>query len=268
MPTLYQHYSKVQTEQPSAIGHVAHQSAVNRLILGVEASWRDILGDEFKKPYFMKLAQQLETERAKFTVYPPESQTFRWSQLTPFGSVRVVIIGQDPYHGEGQATGLAFSLAKGRPPQPSLRNIFKEVNACIATKMVFPHASLEYWATQGVLLLNTTLTVRANTPNSHAQFGWDIFTDKVIELVALHAPKRVAFMLWGVHARRKESLIRRCDGGNRHLILTASHPVSFTATRDFLGCGHFRLANEFLLAQHESPIDWAVEPGNNKHEEI
>ena len=252
MPKLEQYYHTKTV--------VDHPSAISRLISNINGSWKTLLADEFQKPYFVKLAQQLENERSKFVIYPPELQVFRWSQLTPFGSVRVVILGQDPYHGEGQATGLAFSISKGKSLQPSLRNIFKEVNSSMGTHMVFPHGSLEHWASQGVLLLNTTLTVRANSPNSHAELGWGPFTDKIIAMVALHAPRKVVFMLWGVHACRKEPLIKECTGGDRHLILTASHPVAFTASRDFLGSGHFRLANEFLLAQNEKPIDWAVEP--------
>ena len=216
----------------------------------IEESWKEVLASEFDKSYFMELKEFLTEEKAKYTVYPPGSKIFNAFQLTPFNQVRVVILGQDPYHGPGQAHGLCFSVPQGIVPPPSLVNIFKEIEKDLGLP-VPGGGNLEKWARQGVLLLNATLTVRANQPGSHQKRGWENFTHAVISKLS---EKRVGliFLLWGKFAQEKESLIDT----NRHYILKAAHPSPFSAYNGFFGCRHFSKTNEILRKHGLEEIDW------------
>lgn len=218
----------------------------------IEKGWKDRLKDEFDKDYFIRLTQTVRGEYANpaVTVYPPAGRIFSAFDLVPFSRVKVVIIGQDPYHGPGQANGLSFSVNPGIMIPPSLRNIFKEISD--DTGAPFPaDGDLTRWALQGVLLLNATLTVRAHLPKSHAGLGWDIFTDAAVRALNDHR-EHLVFLLWGSDAIRKGSFIDR----NRHLVLTAAHPSPLSAYRGFFGCRHFSQANAYLAAHGESPIAW------------
>ena len=219
----------------------------------MEESWKEVLRDEFLRPYFLQIAAHLKTERATHTtIYPAGSLIFNAFDKTPFDKVKVVIIGQDPYHNAGQAHGLSFSVPDGVAPPPSLVNIFKELQSDL--NISIPHTgNLEPWARQGVLLLNASLTVVANTPNSHAQAGWHTFTDEVIRHVSADK-EHVVFMLWGKFAQNKAELI---DSG-KHLVLKAAHPSPFSAHSGFFGSGHFSKANHWLQQQGEKPIDWSL----------
>jgi uracil-DNA glycosylase len=224
----------------------------------IEASWDTILKEEYKKPYFSNLATFVAEERKNFgRIYPPKGLVFRALQLTPFEKVKVVIVGQDPYHGPGQAHGLCFSVPRGVPPPPSLQNIFKELHDDL--KMTIPsHGSLEKWAKEGVLLLNATLTVREGEPLSHHKKGWEEFTDSIIRALALRqAP--VIFLLWGRNAIDKCRNVKELSEQHQHCILTASHPSPLSAYNGFFGCHHFSKANELLKKQGISPIDWQLE---------
>lgn len=219
----------------------------------IEPSWKTVLQPEFQKPYFAKIREQLYQEMAAGQViYPPGSQIFRAFELTPFDAVRVIILGQDPYHGPGQAHGLCFSVPDGVKAPPSLVNIFKEIQQ----EYGYPIPSggnLEKWARQGVLLLNALLTVRANQPASHHHIGWQYFTNAVIE--TLSKQKRgLVFLLWGKFAQEKIPLI----DATKHHILTAAHPSPYSAPSGFFGCNHFRKTNEILIAQQQTPIDWQI----------
>ena len=218
-------------------------------MLNLEKSWKDVLKIEFEKTYFKNLVSFLNSEKMKHEIYPEDSMVFSAFNHTPFEKVKVVIIGQDPYHGKGQANGLSFSVPDGVKIPPSLLNIFKELKTDLGFEIPLS-GNLEHWAEQGVLLLNTTLTVRANEPGSHQKKGWEIFTDKVIELIS-EKRKNVVFLLWGKFAHEKEKLIRE----DKHLILKAAHP-SPLARGAFFGCRHFSKTNEFLAAKNTSPIDW------------
>ena len=220
----------------------------------LEPSWQRMLDVEFHKPYFKKLQDFLsaEHERAQ-VIYPPVKDIFNAFAYMPFEGVRVVILGQDPYHGPGQAHGLAFSVKKGIAPPPSLKNIFKELQQDVAFKMP-THGELIHWAQQGVLLLNTCLTVRAGQAHSHQGQGWEEFTDAVIRILNAHAPNPLVFVLWGSPAQTKRKLINE----DKHLILTAPHPSPLSAHRGFLGCKHFSRINAFLRAQGKQPIDWQL----------
>jgi uracil-DNA glycosylase len=219
--------------------------------VAIEPSWKALLQEEFQKPYFAKLVAFIKDEiRKGKVIYPPGKQIFRAFDLCPVESVKVVILGQDPYHGPGQAHGLCFSVPKGVPPPPSLQNIFKEIE----TDLGFPpppHGDLTGWAEQGVFLLNAILTVEARKPASHRGKGWEIFTDRVIQLIAQVRP-HVVFLLWGSYARSKAPLIDR----QRHLVLEAAHPSPYSAEKGFFGCRHFSQANAFLVAHGLTPIDW------------
>ncbi len=212
-------------------------------------SWDEILRAEYEKPYFVELQSKVDAEYLRHTVYPPKERIYSAMATLPFEDVKVVIIGQDPYHGEGQANGMAFAVGKGIQLPPSLVNIFKEIEAdCKVT----PNGStLTGWARQGVLLLNTTLTVRAGVAQSHAGLGWQIFTDAVIEALASRE-KPLVFMLWGSHAQKKKTLIP-----SRHLVLESVHPSPLSAYRGFFGCKHFSKANAFLKNNKLGTIDWA-----------
>lgn len=216
----------------------------------IEESWKAVLREEFGKDYFARIAAFLHQEKREGkTIYPPGPLIFNAFQLTPFDKVKVVILGQDPYHGAGQAHGLSFSVQDGVALPPSLQNIYKEIAADTGT---IPPASgnLERWARQGVFLLNSVLTVRAGSPTSHSSIGWQTFTDAVIKTIS-DRKECVVFMLWGNYARSKKPLI----DSNKHLILEAAHP-SPLARGAFFGCRHFSKANNFLIASGQTPIAW------------
>jgi uracil-DNA glycosylase len=218
----------------------------------IEESWKAILEGEFDKQYFKELKEFLVDEKSKYSVYPPGGLIFNAFRLTPFDRARVVLLGQDPYHGQGQAHGLCFSVPPGISAPPSLVNIFKEVERDLGIP-VPSHGNLEGWARQGVLLLNATLTVRANQPGSHQRKGWETFTNAVIGKLS---EKRVGliFLLWGKFAQEKEALIDT----NRHYILKAAHPSPYSAYNGFFGCRHFSKTNEILKKHGLEEIDWRV----------
>lgn len=218
----------------------------------IEASWLAVLEDEFEKPYMADLRAFLVAEKQEHTVFPPGGEIFNAFNLTPFDQVRVVILGQDPYHGPGQAHGLSFSVKRGVRPPPSLENIFKEIHDSLGLERP-NHGELTHWAEQGVLLLNTTLTVRRRSPKSHAGKGWEEFTDRVIDELNQQR-EGLVFILWGRHAQNKSSRIDH----NKHLILKAPHPSPYSADRGFFGCGHFVSTNQHLEALGQAPIDWSL----------
>lgn len=219
----------------------------------IDASWKKELSEEFDKPYFKELRHFLQQEKATGKIiYPPGSLLFNAFNATPFDKVRVVILGQDPYHGHGQAHGLCFSVQNGVKPPPSLMNIFKELKDDVG--MEIPnHGNLQKWTEQGVFLLNAMLTVEANQPASHQNRGWEEFTNAVIERLS---KKRngLIFLLWGAYAQQKVVLIDE----NKHTILNAAHPSPFSAHRGFLGCKHFSKTNAILLSQGQTGINWQI----------
>jgi uracil-DNA glycosylase len=216
------------------------------------ASWRSVVGDELEKPYFAKLAAFLDEERRRHDVFPPEGEVFSALRLTPYKNVRVLILGQDPYHDDGQAHGLAFSVAPGVAPPPSLVNIFRELES--DTGCPRPESgSLVAWARRGVLLLNAVLTVRAHEPNSHKNKGWERFTDEVIRAVSAK-PSPVVFILWGAYAQKKRDLVDT----SRHTILASAHPSPLSARRGFFGSRPFSKANAHLAEAGEGEIDWCL----------
>ncbi len=218
----------------------------------IHDSWKKMLPEEFQKSYFITLKQFLVEDKKKYRIYPPGSSIFHAFNKTPFSSVKVVIIGQDPYHGTDQAHGLCFSVPFGIKPPPSLINIFKEIRDDL--KIPIPnHGNLDYWAMQGVLLLNATLTVRANQPGSHQGKGWEQFTDRVIVRLS-ETKKNLVFLLWGKYAQNKAALI----DSHQHHILKAPHPSPFSAHSGFFGCRHFSKTNGILEQNGISPIDWRV----------
>lgn len=217
----------------------------------IEESWKQILSSEFKKDYFRQLKQFLISEKkSKQVIFPEGSKIFAAFNHTPFDKVSVVILGQDPYHGARQAHGLCFSINENIKIPPSLVNIFKELKADIGMDMP-SHGNLESWADQGVLLLNATLTVRANQAGSHQNKGWELFTDSVIQRIS-EEKSEVIFLLWGKYAQAKASLI----DGTKHPILMAPHPSPFSAYSGFFGCKHFSKTNELLKASNKQEIDW------------
>lgn len=215
--------------------------------------WDALLEDEFQKEYYLKLRAFLAKEYKTRTVYPDMYDIFNSLRYTSYSDVKAVIIGQDPYHGPGQAHGLSFSVKKGVEPPPSLKNIFKEINQELGID--FPaHGELIKWAKQGVLLLNAVLTVRAGEANSHKGMGWENFTDRVIQLLN-ERQEPMVFMLWGANARQKKMLItNKC-----HKILETVHPSPLSAYNGFFGCGHFAAANEFLKSVGKDVIDWSLD---------
>lgn len=215
--------------------------------------WSDVLSSEKEKPYFKAILHflALEKENGK-KIYPESKNLFNAFKMTPYHKVKVVILGQDPYHGAGQAHGLSFSVQKGVKPPPSLMNIFKELQRDLGLPIP-AHGCLEHWAQQGVLLLNTSLSVEAGLPQSHAKIGWSTFTDVVLQKLNKHASSLV-FLLWGGHAKQKMQHLQN----PAHLILTAPHPSPLSAHQGFLGCGHFSKANAFLLEQRKTSIDWSL----------
>ncbi len=219
----------------------------------IESSWKEILNEEFDKHYFQHIPLHLKTEKSQGKIiYPPGSFIFNAFNTTPFDKIKVVIIGQDPYHGHGQAHGLCFSVQNGVPPPPSLINIFKELKEDIGMQ-VPGHGNLTKWAEQGVFLLNASLTVRAGEPMSHSKIGWAQFTDTVIKTISDHK-EHVVFLLWGKFAQDKKVLIDE----SKHLILRAAHPSPFSAYSGFFGCKHFSKANEYLMSKGIDPVDWSL----------
>ena len=220
--------------------------------LKLEESWKEVLEAEFEKEYMKNLRSFLQSQQEqKRIIYPGNSLIFNAFNHTPFKKVKVVIIGQDPYHGAGQAHGLSFSVKKGVPPPPSLQNIFKELQAEFSDFQYPKHGDLSSWADQGVLLLNASLTVEASKAGSHQNQGWEKFTDRVIQILS-EQRKGIVFLLWGKFAQAKAGLI----DPNRHLILMAAHPSPFSAYNGFFGCNHFIKTNEYLENNGERGIDW------------
>ncbi|WP_352407074.1 uracil-DNA glycosylase [Acetoanaerobium noterae] len=215
-------------------------------------NWDDILKDEFDKQYYLELREFLIKEYKSHLIYPDKYKIFEALKLTDYEDVKIVILGQDPYHGPNQAHGLAFSVSLGVPIPPSLLNIYKELERDINFRIP-NHGYLVDWSKQGVLLLNTALTVRAGMANSHRGKGWEVFTDQVIRHLSLRE-KPMVFLLWGKNAAEKEALIDT----SKHLVLKAPHPSPLSAHRGFLGCGHFSKANEFLIKNSIAPINWQL----------
>ncbi len=212
--------------------------------------WKEKLENEFEKPYFAQLIDFIRAEYGAQTVYPPGKEIFRAFDCADFNNLKVVIIGQDPYHGSGQANGLCFSVREGVTMPPSLKNIFKEIQADLGKP--FPKTGeLERWATQGVLLLNATLTVRASAPGSHQKIGWEEFTDAVIKEIS-DQKSNLVFLLWGAYAQKKGEIIDR----SKHLVLMSAHPSPFSAARGFFGNKHFSKANDYLKSKGLKEIDW------------
>ena len=219
----------------------------------LEDSWKTALRDEFEQPYMRELGDFLRREKASGKViYPPGPLIFNALNSTPLEQVRVVILGQDPYHGSGQAHGLCFSVQPGVAQPPSLQNIFKELKRDLNLEIP-GHGYLQHWADQGVLMLNTSLTVEQAMTGSHAKMGWQRLTDRIIELVS-ERRSNVVFMLWGAHAQSKAKLI----DPTKHLLLKSVHPSPLSAHRGFIGNGHFSRANQFLKQQGLAPIDWTL----------
>lgn len=216
----------------------------------IEPSWKEALKEEFEKPYFSELARFIKDEYKSATIYPPPKFIFRAFELTPFDKVEVVILGQDPYHGKGQAHGLAFSVLQNIPMPPSLQNIYKEIINDIGGTMP-KTGNLECWAKEGVFLLNATLTVRANTAGSHQHKGWETFTDAAIKALS-EKRDNVVFLLWGRYARNKKIFIDE----SKHLVLESAHPSPFSADSGFFGCRHFSQANKYLVEHGKKPIKW------------
>lgn len=221
--------------------------------VAIEDSWYELLHEEFEKEYFIQLKSFLKSEKEQFVIYPPGNKIFSAFNHTPVNKVKVVIIGQDPYHGAGQANGLCFSVSDGIKQPPSLVNIFKELNSDLNIPMP-KSGNLEKWANQGVLLLNATLTVRANQAGSHQKQGWEEFTDTVIKKLS-DKKDGLVFLLWGKFAQDKAALI----DNSKHFILKAAHPSPFSAHNGFFGCKHFSKTNEILTNRGLSPIDWRIE---------
>lgn len=223
--------------------------------IALEPSWLAVLEEEFAQPYMVQLGDFLRREKATGKkIYPAGSDFFAAFTHTPLDAVKVVILGQDPYHGPGQAHGLCFSVPAGVPPPPSLKNIFKEIQAELHVPPP-DHGDLSSWADQGVLLLNSVLSVESGRAASHQGQGWEAFTDKVIDVVNRKC-EGVVFMLWGSYAQRKGALIDTA----KHLVLKAPHPSPLSAHRGFFGCGHFQAANQYLVSTGQRPIEWQLPP--------
>ena len=218
----------------------------------IHESWLTLLETEFSAPYFLELKHFLEQEKGLYTVFPKGSLIFNAFNTTPFDNVKVVLLGQDPYHGDGQANGLCFSVSDGIKPPPSLVNIFKELNSDLGIP-ISASGNLQSWAQQGVLLLNATLTVRAHQAGSHQGKGWEKFTDAVIRAISEHKTG-VVFLLWGNFAKSKASLIDT----HKHFILQCAHPSPFSAYNGFMGCKHFSKTNAILKENGKEEIDWRV----------
>lgn len=217
----------------------------------IEPSWQRVLQEEFDKEYFKKLAVFVKSEYKKESVYPPPKFIFRAFELTPFDQVKVVILGQDPYHGEGQANGLCFAVNQGVRLPPSLQNIYKEIEEDTGKKPVSMAGDLENWATQGVLLLNATLTVRAHSPGSHQNIGWELFTDAVVRVLS-EKKENLVFILWGAYAQKKGAVIDT----DKHMVIKSPHPSPFSAYNGFFGSRPFTKCDLYLLEHGETPIIW------------
>lgn len=222
--------------------------------MSANVTWQDTLSGEKQKPYFAQLIARTKAEReAGKIIYPPQSDVFNALKLTALAEVKVVILGQDPYHGPNQAHGLCFSVLPGIKTPPSLVNIYKELASDIEGFVIPNHGTLTSWAEQGVLLLNTVLTVEQGNAHSHAKWGWETFTDKVVDVVNEHG-ENVVFLLWGSHAQKKGKHINR----NKHHVLHAPHPSPLSAHRGFLGCKHFSQTNTYLTGKGKKPVHWQV----------
>jgi uracil-DNA glycosylase len=219
----------------------------------IHNSWQTLLKDEFNSEYFTELKSFLREESKNHDIFPPEALIFNAFNKTPFEEIKAVIIGQDPYHGPGQAHGLSFSVPLGVKPPPSLKNIFKEIKNDLNINLAEGCGNLDYWAEQGILLLNSSLTVRKNSPGSHQNKGWEKFTDKIIELISKEK-SGIIFLLWGNFAGKKVAII----DAKKHYILKAAHPSPFSAHSGFFGCRHFSKTNEILSNLNKSIIDWNI----------
>ena len=219
----------------------------------IEESWKNVLSREFSKSYFENIVAFLKTEKAQEKIiYPPGSLIFNAFEKTPFNKLKVLLLGQDPYHGKGQAMGLSFSVPKGVRPPPSLINIFKELHDDVGVQIPST-GDLTPWAEQGVMLLNAALTVREGEPNSHSKIGWHQFTDAVIKKVS-DEKEGIVFLLWGSFAHQKQELIDQ----TKHHVLKAAHPSPYSADKGFFGCKHFSKTNKFLTDQKQDPVNWAL----------
>ncbi len=216
----------------------------------IEAGWKAKLAEEFEKPYFQELTKFVKQEYLTQTIFPPGGEIFRAFDCCDFNSVKVVIIGQDPYHGPGQANGLCFSVREGQRLPPSLQNIFKEIRMDL-DKPIPQSGDLSRWAAQGVLLLNATLTVRSSEPGSHQKKGWEMFTDAVIKKIS-DEKENVVFLLWGAYAQKKGEMINR----SKHYVLMSAHPSPFSADRGFFGGKHFSKTNDYLKSKGIEEIEW------------
>ncbi len=225
---------------------------MNKINVAIEESWKNLLFNEFQSDYFNKLKEFLVEEKKLYIIYPPGNKIFAAFEHTPFDDVKVVILGQDPYHGEKQANGLCFSVSDGIKQPPSLVNIFKEIESDLGLKMS-DSGNLEKWAKQGVLLLNATLTVRANQAGSHQNKGWELFTDNVIRTLSENK-KELVFILWGSYAQAKAKIIDL----SKHHILKSVHPSPLSVYRGFYGCKHFSKTNEILKSLGKEPINWQL----------
>lgn len=217
----------------------------------IDPSWKEKLKEEFEKPYFTELTEFVKKEYKSETVYPPPKYVFRAFDLCPFDKVKVVILGQDPYHGRGQANGLCFGVDEGIALPPSLQNIFKEIESDLGQPLKNKSGDLSRWATQGVLLLNATLTVKARLAGSHQGHGWELFTDAAIKALS-EEREHLVFILWGNYAKAKGAHIDR----EKHCVLEAPHPSPFSVASGFFGCKHFSKANEYLITHNKTPIEW------------
>ncbi|XP_063171741.1 uracil-DNA glycosylase isoform X1 [Candoia aspera] len=249
-PLSPQQVERIRKNKEAALQRLATRTA-RYIPAELGQSWRVSLAGEFSKPYFAQLMTFVAEERKHYTVYPPQHQVFTWTQLCDIHDVKVVILGQDPYHGPGQAHGLCFSVQRPVPPPPSLENIYRELATDIEGFSHPGHGDLTGWAKQGVLLLNAVLTVRAHQANSHRERGWEQFTDAVVSWLNENLDGLV-FMLWGAYAQRKGSSIDR----KRHHILQTAHPSPFSVHRGFFGCKHFSKTNEFLKESGKRLVDW------------
>ncbi|XP_071827860.1 uracil-DNA glycosylase-like [Apostichopus japonicus] len=242
---------RMQAKKDAALQRLAAKNTTG-IPEGINSSWAKALSNEFSKPYFLKLQDFVSKERQSYTIFPPPHQVYTWTQMCDIRDVKVVILGQDPYHNVRQAHGLCFSVPQGIQPPPSLQNMYKELAKDIKGFEHPGHGNLTGWAKQGVLLLNAVLTVRAHTPNSHKDKGWEKFTDAVINWLNKNQEK-IVFMLWGSYAQKKGAIINT----KRHCVLKSTHPSPLSAYRGFLGCGHFSKANEYLQKSEKKPIDWS-----------
>ncbi len=219
--------------------------------VSIEPSWKKVLADEFEKPYFKELATFVRSEYQSGKIYPAPKHIFRAFELTPFDAVKVVILGQDPYHGQKQAVGLSFAVSEGTRLPPSLHNIFKELESDLGQPLSNKSGDLTRWATQGVLLLNATLTVRAASPGSHQGRGWELFTDAAIKALS-DRKEHLVFILWGNYAKQKGAVIDR----TKHLVIESAHPSPYSAANGFFGSKPFSKANEYLVKHGKEPIVW------------